>query len=108
MQRNEHLAHERIRDAFLRFADVASDHGGTTREVRGDALVAEFAKASDATMAALVFQEENSARIQTFDDSVRPACRVGIALGEVIAADDTVTGAGVVLAQRLEQLLTAP
>jgi len=30
--------------------------------------------------------------------------RVGIALGEVIIADNTVTGAGVVLAQRVEQL----
>ena len=29
---------------------------------------------------------------------------MGIALGEVVVADDTMTGAGVVLAQRLEQL----
>ena len=30
--------------------------------------------------------------------------RIGVALGEVIIADGTITGAGVVLAQRLEQL----
>ena len=30
--------------------------------------------------------------------------RVGIALGEVVIADSTVTGAGVVLAQRVEQM----
>ena len=37
---------------------------------------------------------------QTF----HPLVRVGIALGEVVVADDTVTGEGIVLAQRLEQL----
>ncbi len=37
-------------------------------------------------------------------DGIRPEIRVGISLGEVIVADGTLTGAGVVLAQRLEQL----
>ena len=32
---------------------------------------------------------------------------MGISLGEVVIADGTVTGAGVVLAQRLEQLAAA-
>ncbi|NIS36565.1 MAG: hypothetical protein GWN79_26690, partial [Actinobacteria bacterium] len=30
--------------------------------------------------------------------------RIGIGMGEVVVAEGTVTGAGVVLAQRLEQL----
>ena len=34
----------------------------------------------------------------------KPEIRVGIALGEVIIADSTVTGSGVVLAQRVEQI----
>ncbi|GAH13353.1 unnamed protein product, partial [marine sediment metagenome] len=33
-----------------------------------------------------------------------PLVRVGIAMGEVVIADNTVTGEGVVLAQRVEQL----
>ena len=37
-------------------------------------------------------------------DEIRPELRIGISLGEVIIADGTVTGAGVVIAQRLEQL----
>jgi adenylate cyclase len=35
---------------------------------------------------------------------MRPVLRVGVALGEVIIADNTITGEGVILAQRLEQL----
>ena len=38
---------------------------------------------------------------------LKPEIRVGIALGEVVIADNTVTGAGVVLAQRVEQLSVA-
>ncbi|MCZ6656585.1 MAG: tetratricopeptide repeat protein, partial [Gammaproteobacteria bacterium] len=37
-------------------------------------------------------------------DSIQPTVRVGIAMGEVVIADNTITGTGVVLAQRLEQL----
>ena len=40
----------------------------------------------------------------SIDDEIKPSLRIGISLGEVIMADNTVTGAGVILAQRLEQL----
>ena len=38
------------------------------------------------------------------DDDIQPRIRVGIAMGEVVIADNTVTGVGVVLTQRVEQL----
>jgi adenylate cyclase len=95
VQRDESLAHERIQDAFQRLSSTTSTYGGTAHEIRGDALVAEFSRASDAVCAALVFQADNIDR---------PEVRIGISLGEVVVADGTVTGAGVVLAQRLEQL----
>ena len=68
----------------------------------GDALVAEFARPSDAVTAALAFQELNAACNEALTDEIRPDVRIGIAMGEVVVADNTVTGAGVVLAQRLE------
>lgn len=101
---NETLAHERIRDTFLRFSDAIASHGGTPHEIRGDALVAEFSKASDAVGAALAFQATNATHNQELSDGLQPELRVGIAMGEVVVADSTVTGEGVVLAQRLEQL----
>ena len=104
VRRDERLAHERIQSAFRRFSEAISSQGGTTHEIRGDALVVEFERASDAVNAALAFQSENRQHNATLDDPVQPEVRVGIALGEVVIADKTVTGVGVVLAQRLEQL----
>jgi adenylate cyclase len=107
VQKNDVLAHERIQAAFHEFSEIIDSYGGITRELRGDALVAEFERASDAVMAALVFQAQNVESNSTLEDDIQAQLRIGISLGEVIIADNTVTGAGVVLAQRLEQLAVA-
>lgn len=104
VQQDEYLAHERIQAAFRRFGDTIARYHGRVRELRGDALLAEFERASDAVTAALVFQVDQAERNTRLDDTIRPTVRVGIAMGEVVIADRTVTGAGVVLAQRMEQL----
>ena len=104
VQRNESVAHERIQDSFRRFSEMIEAYGGITQEIRGDALVAEFARASDAVIAAIAFQIENTGCNARLEDDIQPELRIGISLGEVIVADNTVTGAGIVLAQRLEQL----
>jgi adenylate cyclase len=104
VQKNETLAHERIQGVFHQFSETINSYGGITRELRGDALVAEFERTSDAVMAALAFQALNGESNARLDDDIQPRLRIGISLGEVIIADNTVTGAGVVLAQRLEQL----
>lgn len=103
---DESLAHQRIQDTFRRFSETIGRHGGITREIRGDALVAEFSRASDAITAATGFQISNTAHNQELTDDVRPVTRIGIAMGEVVIADNTITGEGVVMAQRLEQLAT--
>ncbi len=102
---HEGTAHERIRDTFRRLARVAEKHRGQLREVRGDAVIIEFPRVSDAVTAAVAFQEENQAYNVTLSDDIRPALRIGIAMGEVVVADNTITGEGVILAQRLEQLV---
>lgn len=104
VQLNETLAHQRIQDTFRRFSEVIASHDGIAHEIRGDALVAEFSKASDAVAAAVDFQMANATHNQELADEIRPVVRVGIAMGEVVVADNTVTGEGIVLAQRLEQL----
>jgi len=104
VQQNEALAHKRIQATFHKFSETIKSYGGTAREIRGDALVAEFDRASDTVSAALAFQDLNAKFNSTLDDDIQPQLRIGISLGEVIIADNTLTGAGVVLAQRLEQL----
>jgi adenylate cyclase len=96
-------AHERIQDRFRLLARAIESYGGTTHELRGDAVVAEFARASDAVSTALAFQLENH-RYNALENDMPVQLRIGIGLGEVVIADHTITGVGVVLAQRLEQL----
>lgn len=104
VRKDEQIAHDRIQTAFASFADTVTRYGGSVREVRGDALVAEFSRASDALLAALSAQAANADRNAQIEDGIAPDLRVGVAMGEVVFAEHTVTGAGVVLAQRLEQL----
>ena len=104
VQQDEHLAHERIQDSFRRFSDTIEKYRGTILELRGDALLAEFERASDAVSATLSFQSDQAYYLSRLKDDLKPSIRVGIAMGEVVMGDNTVTGAGVVLAQRVEQL----
>jgi adenylate cyclase len=103
VQRDEKHAHLRITDALRRLADVITSYGGIAHEVRGDALVAEFSKASDAVCAAIAFQISNTELNALLTNNIRPDLRIGVAMGEVIIANATITGSGVVLAQRIEQ-----
>lgn len=104
VRRNETIAHDRIQDTFRRLSEAIQSYGGIVHELRGDALLAEFNRPSDAVSAALAFQSENVAHNAALDDDIRPEIRVGVSLGEVVIADGTLTGPDVVLAQRLEQL----
>jgi TolB-like protein/class 3 adenylate cyclase/thioredoxin-like negative regulator of GroEL len=104
VQQDEQLAHERIQGAFRRFSETIEKYHGHILELRGDALLAQFESASDAVTATLAFQSDHTYLISRLKDDLRPAIRVGIAMGEVVIADNTVTGSGVVLAQRVEQL----
>ena len=103
VQQNEQLAHDRIRQTFVDFGEVIERYQGRLLEIRGDALLAEFERPSDAVTATLAFQSAHAESLARLDDEIRPHVRTGIALGEVIVADGTATGAGVVLAQRVEQ-----
>ena len=103
VQRNESLAHERIRSTFQHLSALVVAQSGCAHEIRGDALVAEFRRPSDAVSAAMDFQREHAESLEGMTDDLRPVVRIGIAMGEVVVADNTITGVGVVLAQRLEQ-----
>jgi adenylate cyclase len=104
VQKDEHIAHERIQDTFRLLSDTIGKYQGRVLELRGDALLAKFERASDAVTATLAFQAEHAEYTAQLNDNIQPKVRVGIALGEVVIADSTVTGEGVILAQRIEQL----
>ena len=103
VHQDERVAHQRIQNTFRRFGETIKAYQGRVQELRGDALVADFERPSDAVTAALAYQSGHAEYLTQLKDGIRPEVRVGIAMGEVIAADSTITGAGVVLAQRVEQ-----
>ena len=107
VQQNESQAHRSMVDAFKSLSRAVEQFGGEVTEIRGDALLGVFTRASDAVNAATAFQEHPDHPADSVGAQLRPALRIGIAMGEVIIADGTMTGAGVVLAQRLEQLCEA-
>ncbi|MFT5114271.1 MAG: adenylate cyclase [Parasphingorhabdus sp.] len=72
VQQDEQLAHERIQDAFRRFSETIGKYHGRVQELRGDALLAEFARASDAITAALAFQASHQDHLAGFDDDIQP------------------------------------
>ena len=104
VRRNQAEAHHLLQSVFRAFSEIIAAYGGTTHEIRGDALVAEFSKVSDAVSAAVDFQGANSPLRSPAEDGLSPELRIGVAMGEVVVADGTITGEGVVMAQRLEQL----
>lgn len=104
VRQDEQLAHRRIQDCYQRLEHCIREYRGHTRERRGDALLALFERASDAVLAALAFQAAQRESNSHIHDDIRPEVRIGVALGEVVIADGMVTGAGTVMAQRLEQI----
>lgn len=64
IQKDEALAHARIRSTFERFSETIDSYGGRAREILGDALLAEFERASDAVSAATSFQAKNEESIE--------------------------------------------
>jgi adenylate cyclase len=106
VRRNEVVAHERMTGLFRRLAGLVRSNRGIVREIRGDALVAEFRRASDAVAAACTFQSANTDFNGRLNDDIAPVARIGIAIGESLPTRGAVSGTGVVMAQRAEQVAT--
>ena len=81
VQENESLAHQRIIGAFDRLTTSIEEFDGVVHEIRGDALLAVFPRASDAVSAALAFQNKHASENTAIADAIRPELRIGIAMG---------------------------
>lgn len=71
----------------------------------GDAILAEFASATDAVRCAIEFQDTVRARNLAFPESQKMLFRIGIAIGDVLVQEDgDLLGDGVNIAARLQTL----
>lgn len=86
---------------------LVEEHGGQVVALRGDGALLEFPDAAQAVRCAMIFQDAVE-----LDNVGRPldrllSFRIGVHVGEVTAAADTLLGANVNLAARLEQTAEA-
>lgn len=100
------FAHHQIGQLYRRIAELCRLNRGFARELRGDAVVAEFENADDALNAALAIQASGNLVSPRFG-RLNPQLRIGISFGEVISEKNMITGQAVIRAQRLEQLAEA-
>jgi class 3 adenylate cyclase len=96
---------QRFGQAAAIFADLVTKHHGRVFSTAGDAILAEFLSAVDATRCAIEFQGINNAEQSSLPAPRQLRFRMGIAMGDVvITAQGNPLGDPVNIAARLESI----
>lgn len=105
------LVSEDEEDTLARFAgyrrafeDFVNQHGGRVFNTAGDAIMAEFPSAVEATRCAIDIQESMRTRNLGYAPSRQMLFRIGLTIGDVVERDGDLLGDGVNIAARLEGL----
>jgi adenylate cyclase len=102
---DEETAIARFARLRLGLEDLAAAYQGRVFNTAGDAILIEFASATDAVRCAIEFQELARGRNRAFPPSQSMLFRIGIALGDVLVQEDgDLLGDGVNLAARLQSI----
>ena len=104
VRQNIVFAHHQIQQLYRRITEICVNNSGVARELRGDAIVAEFENAEDALKAAISIQSMNRMLVGNRLGRLNPPMRIGISFGEILSDDNITTGLPVIRAQRLEQI----
>ena len=87
------------------FSDLVTKYHGRVFNTVGDAILAEFDSAVDATRCAIDIQDANNAQNAAAAEGRRLLFRIGIAIGDVLVADNgDLLGDAVNIAARLESI----
>ncbi len=93
----------RFREAAAEFAGLVERHQGRIFNTAGDAILAEFASAVDATRCAIAIQDGNNTRNAVVPPQRRIIFRIGLAIGDVVVGESgDLLGDAVNIAARLE------
>src|SRR5262245_49670557 len=96
---------QRFHQAATMFADMVKKYQGAVFNTAGDAILANFDSAVDAARCAIDIQDANNAQNAALPESERLLFRVGIAIGDVLIAENgNLLGDAVNVAARLENL----
>ena len=74
VQTDEQLAHERIRETFDEFSATIKQYAGRVLELRGDALLAEFERPSDAVSQRSRFNPATRNFYPALTTALNPGC----------------------------------
>jgi adenylate cyclase len=95
----------RFTEASTVFWDLVKKHQGTIFNTAGDAILARFDSAVDAVRCAIDIQDANNADNAQLPDEQKMLFRIGIAIGDVLVAENgDLLGDAVNVAARLEHL----
>ena len=98
----------RFTEASTVFWDLVKKHQGTVFNTAGDAILAKFDSAVDAVRCAIDIQDANNADNAPTPDDQKMLFRIGIAIGDVLVAENgDLLGDAVNVAARLENLADA-
>jgi class 3 adenylate cyclase len=96
---------DRFRQAATIFTDLVKKYQGAVFNTAGDAILAQFDSAVDATRCALDIQDANNANNVHVPEQQKLLFRIGIAIGDVLVAENgDLLGDAVNVAARLESL----
>ncbi len=84
------------------FEDFVTQHGGRVFNTAGDAILAEFPSAVEATRCAIDIQESMRTRNMGYAPSRQMLFRIGLTIGDVVEREGDLLGDGVNIAARLE------
>ncbi len=101
---DEEGTHRRLSTYLDAISESIKDHSGHVVHYAGDAVLADFATATDALRCATAIQRELAARNRDLPEERRVCFRIGVNLGEVIVDRNDIYGDGVNVAARLEAL----
>src|SRR5499425_1700803 len=84
--------------------DLIAEHGGRIFGTAGDSVIAEFASAVQSVRAAVAIQRALQRRNADLPVARRLEFRIGLNLGDVVAAGDDLLGDSVNIAARLQEI----
>ncbi len=86
------------------FEEFVAQHGGRVFNTAGDAILAEFPSAVEATRCAIDIQDSMRTRNLGYAPSRQMQFRIGLTIGDVVEQNGDLLGDGVNIAARLESL----
>jgi TolB-like protein/class 3 adenylate cyclase len=105
MERDEAGIFERLKQLRNELIEpVLEQYGGRFVDLKGDGAIVEFGSVISAVEAAVEIQRAMLDQDANLPEGERIRYRIGINLGDVIVADDTIYGDGVNVAARIEAL----